>query len=378
MNDIKTILSRVIETDYRLTVDDAALLFSCKDNPGINMIKETANQLRKDVNGDKVSYIINQNVNFTNVCDSYCLFCGFRKSENEPDSYTITTDELYEKLLAASKSGAMEVCYQGGLYSKLQIPGLKNKSLLGTYAELLEWTKEKFPNIHIHSYSPEEIDFLSLISGKSINYVLEYFKDSGLDSMPGTAAEILVDEVRKIICPKKLNTKRWVEVITQAHKTGIPSTATILFGHVETDYHRAQHLGVLRDIQDKTGGFTEYIPLPFVPKKTVLNDRITPLTSVDRLKMLAIARLFFKGSINNIQASWVKQGMEETAESLDWGVNDVGGTLGDERITLAAGGNFGRSVTKEELIDLISSKDREPVLRDTLYNYIKEPLSTVK
>ena len=193
--------------------------------------------------------------------------------------------------------------------------------------------------------------------------------------MPGTAAEILVDEIRSKICPKKLNTAKWTEIVKLAHGLSIPTTATIMYGHIESNYHRAKHLEVLRYIQDETRGFTEFIPLPFIASKTLLSHKVTPLESVDRLKMLAIARLFFKDSIPNIQASWVKQGKEETAESLDWGVNDVGGTLGDERITNAAGGTFGRNITKEELVEIITSKGRSPVLRDTLYNYSKDTVT---
>ncbi|MEI7475114.1 MAG: 5-amino-6-(D-ribitylamino)uracil--L-tyrosine 4-hydroxyphenyl transferase CofH [bacterium] len=370
MNKIDTILKKTIETNYRLSVDDTKMLFDTQDENEINAIKLAANNLRYNIAGDKVSYIRNLNVNFTNICDAVCLFCGFRRSESESDSYVINLDEFEQTLFNAKKSGVNEVCLQGGLHSNLKINGLKSTNLLGMYGELLSWVKEKHSDIHMHAYSPEEIEFLSIISDKDIKYVLEYLKDHGLDSMPGTAAEILVDDVRKKICSKKLNTKRWKEVIIQAHKLDIPSTCTIMFGHIENNYHRAQHLAELRQIQDLTGGFTEFIPLPFIANKTLLNQKVNVLKSKDRLKMLAISRLFFKNSINNIQSSWVKQGMEETAESLDWGVNDIGGTLGDEKITHAAGGTFGRGVTADELIDLIKSKDRTPIERDTLYKPI--------
>ena len=375
MSEINKILTKATESAYRLNVNDAALLFDTTDKEEIESIKNAADIIRNNIAGDNVSYIVNLNVNFTNICEAVCLFCGFRRSENETESYTLDLTEFEEQLYNAVKNGILEVCFQGGLYSKLKIPGLKSKNILDMYAELLLWVKDRHPQIHIHAYSPEEIEFLSILSGKSLSYILEYFKDSGLDSMPGTAAEILVDEIRTKICPKKLNTKKWVEIIELAHKLDIPTTSTIMYGHIESNYHRAKHLEVLRNIQDKTGGFTEFIPLPFIANKTLLKDKINPLTANDRLKMLAISRLFFKESIQNIQASWVKQGMEEAAESLDWGVNDVGGTLGDERITLAAGGTFGRGVSKEELIDLIKSKNRLPVLRDTLYNYLKEQVA---
>lgn len=372
MSNINTILSNVTETNYRLTVDDAALLFDCSDIKEIEAIKSAADRMRQNIAGDKVSYIVNLNVNFTNICEAVCLFCGFRRSENSPESYIINLDEFEGLLYNSVKDGITEICLQGGLHSGLKIHGLKSKNILDMYAELLIWVKTRYSDLHIHAYSPEEIEFLSILSGKSIQYILEYLKDSGLGSMPGTAAEILVDEVRSKICSKKLSTKKWIEVVKTVHKLKIPSTATIMYGHIESNYHRAVHLEVLRKIQDETGGFTEFIPLAFIGAKTLLNSKIQELTSIDRLKMLAIARLFFKDTIPNIQASWVKQGMEETAESLDWGVNDVGGTLGDERITHEAGGTFGRKVSKEELIKLIESKSKIPVLRDTLYNFSLE------
>lgn len=374
MNKIDTILKKTIETDYRLTVEDAKLLFDTQDKAEIQAIKLASDNLRYNIAGDNVSYIRNLNVNFTNICEAVCLFCGFRRSERDFDSYIIDLDEFEKTLFNAKKNGINEICLQGGLYSNLKIKGLKSTNLLGLYGELLTWVKDKYSDIHMHAYSPEEIEFLSIMSGKDIKYVLEYLKDCGLDSMPGTAAEILVDDVRKKICSKKLNTKQWKNVIIQAHQLNIPSTCTIMFGHIESNQQRAQHLLELRNIQDITGGFTEFIPLPFISNKTLLKEKISPLNSIDRLKMLAIGRLFFKNSINNIQASWVKQGIEETAESLDWGVNDIGGTLGDEKITNAAGGTFGSGLVAEELIEIIKSKNKNPIERDTLYNYQSSPL----
>lgn len=374
MTTIESILSKAIESNNRMSVDEAAMLFDCTEKDDIQLIKEYADKLRSNIAGDKVSYINNFNLNFTNICESVCLFCGFRRSETDFDATTLNLDEFEETLYKAANQGISEICLQGGLNSKLKIKGLKSIEMLDMYAELLQWFKSRYSHIHLHAYSPEEIDFLSVISGKSINYVLEYLKDSGLDSMPGTAAEIFDKEIRSIICSKKLSADKWVNIIKTAHKTGIPSTATIMYGHIETSIHRAKHLEVLRNLQEETGGLTEFVPLPFVANKTLLSGKIVPLKSVDRLKMLAISRLFFKELLPNIQASWVKQGVEETAESLDWGANDIGGTLGDERITFEAGGNYGRSMTVDQLVDIIQSKNRIPVLRDTLYNYIKEPV----
>lgn len=368
--EIKQITDKIVQYDQYLTVKDAATLFSVQTDKELEIIQTAADDLRKKLTGDVVSYTINQNVNFTNICDCSCLFCGFRRSEGDPDAYILDLDELEDKLKMATHKGAMEVCFQGGLYSKLQIPGLKYKNMIDQYAKLLEWVKDRFPKIITHSYSPEEIDFISELCGKTSLYTLEYLKDHGLDTMPGTAAEILVDEVRKKVCPKKLKTARWVEIIKQAHSINIPTTATIMYGHFETNEHLAEHLNILRNLQKETHGLTEFIPLPLVATKTSLAKQVKPLTGIDRLKLLAISRLFLADLIPNIQASWVKQGMEETKESLSWGVNDVGGTLGDECITCAAGGEFGRSVEAEELVNLICSAGRKPVLRDTFYHHL--------
>ncbi len=373
MDKVKQIIYNVLDNNQKMTANQAAYLFECKSAEALNLIQNAANELRKKLVGDKVSYIINLNANFTNICDSFCIFCGFRRNATESDAYILDINDFEPHLdYNVNQLGITEVCFQGGLHSKLKISGFKSVSLLDTYAELLSRVKGRYPDLHIHAYSPEEIEFLSVVSGKSEQYILEYFKDSGLDSMPGTAAEILVDEIRKKICSKKLNTQKWIDIIKLAHKLGVPSTATIMYGHFENSFHKARHLEILRNIQEETNGFTEFIPLPLIPDKTYLKDKVAPLTCVDRLKLLAISRLFFGKDIKNIQASWVKQGFEETAESLDWGCNDIGGTLGDERITQAAGGTFGRGVTKKQLVDIITFKNRIPVLRDTLYLYQKD------
>lgn len=369
-NELIAITKKIIDDKEYLSVEDAAKLFATTSKGGLEIIQEAADTLRKELVGDLVSYTINLNVNFTNICYCNCLFCGFNKSPEDKEAFVLDLDELDDKLKEATNKGALEVCFQGGLNSKLQIPGLKHKNMVDLYAKLLYWVKDKYPKIITHAYSPEEIDFISSLSDKSIAYTLEYLKDNGLDTMPGTAAEILVDEVRKKICPKKLNTAQWVQVIKQAHNLGIPTTCTIMYGHIETNHHLAEHLNILREIQSETHGFTEFVPLPLVATKTSLAKVVSPLKPEDRLKMLAISRLFFADLIPNIQASWVKQGMEETKESLNWGVNDVGGTLGDEQITHAAGGEFGRAVESEDLIKLINSTGKKPVLRDTFYNHL--------
>lgn len=367
---ISSITDKVIEKGQYLTVEEAAQLFSVVSDEGLEVIRSAADQLCKKYHDRTVSYTVNLNVNFTNICDCSCLFCAFRCSEGDKNAYVIDLDELEDTLKAATAKGALEVCFQGGLYPKLEIPGLKAKSIVDLYSKLMLWVKERHPNIITHSFSPEEIDFASYVSDKSLEYTLESFKDNGLDTIPGTAAEILVDDIRKKICPRKLSTARWVEIVKMAHRMDIPTTSTIMYGHFETNFDRAEHLNVLRELQRDTGGITEFIPLPLVAIKTALNTYVKPLESVERLKMLAISRLFFADLMPNIQASWVKQGVEETIESLSWGVNDIGGTLGDERITNAAGGTFGRSMEASDMVNIICKAGKKPVLRDTYYNQL--------
>lgn len=374
-NNIKStelILNKVVDTDYYMSVNELEYLFNCTSTDDIELIRDTADSLNKRLNNNKVSYIHNLNVNFTNICDSYCAFCGFKRKATDQDAYILDLEDFEQKIETAKNEHRQEICLQGGLYSNLQIKGLKSVSLLDIYAELLAWIKTRWSNVHIHAYSPEEIDFLNHISGKSHTYILEYLKDYGLDSMPGTAAEILSDDIRAKICSKKLNTKKWLKIIKLAHQLQIPSTATILFGHIESNKHRAIHLNVLRELQKETNGLTEFIPLAFIPNKTNLKDKINPLTSTDRLKMLALSRLYFKELIPNIQASWVKQGVDETKESLHWGVNDIGGTLGNEQITHAAGGRYGRFMEVSDLVSIIESQGKKPILRDTIYNYVED------
>lgn len=369
-SDIKTITDKVIKENQYLSQEDAARLFATTSSVELNYIQEAADELRYRLVGNEVSYTINLNVNFTNICDCSCLFCGFRRSRGDSEAYILDLNELEDKLKVLNRQGGLEICFQGGLNSKLEIPGIKAKNLLDLYGKLLLWVKDRYPKIITHSYSPEEINFLSIVTDKPVDYVLEFLKDCGLDTMPGTAAEILVDEVRKKICPKKLSSAQWVNIIKKAHRLGIPTTCTVLYGHLENNNDLAEHLNILRNLQIETRGFTEFIPLPLVATKTSLSKVVKPLMPEERLKMLAVSRLFFADLIPNIQASWVKQGIEETKESLSWGVNDVGGTLGDEKITYAAGGEFGRSMEADDLVQLICSSGKKPVLRDTYYNHL--------
>jgi len=352
--------------DYKkLSLEELEYLFTINDHELLNKLFSGADKMRKELVGDVVTYVKNRNVNFTNICRNRCEFCAYRRDREDPDSFFMEVDEILGKL---AEDDITEVCIQGGLNPVLD---------LKFYGNLLKTIKLRYPDIHIHGFSPMEIKFMSEISGLKIKDVLKFLKDSGLDSMPGTAAEILVDEIRNKICPDKLKKHEWIEVIKTAHRSGIPTTATIMFGHIEESSHRAKHLETLMEIQEETGGITEFIPLPFIPFNTRLGAKygleMIPLSEI--YKMYAISRIYFGKLIHNIQASWVKIGLEAAQKSLSLGVNDLGGTLGEERISQAAGSKFGQCVKEDDLRKVILDAGRIPVQRNTLYQvYEKENL----
>jgi FO synthase subunit 2 len=314
-----------------------------------------ANSLRQKTCKDEVSFVINRNINFTNKCIGSCRFCSFKHG----DSYHLTEDEILLRSSEAEQRGATEICLQGGL-----APGM----VLEDYCELLEVIHRDFPRMHLHAYSPMEVLHMSRNSGISVKESLVELKHSGLGSMPGTAAEILVDAVRQKICPEKLKTAEWREIVTTAHGLGIPSTSTMLYGHVESLNDRLRHLEILKEIQAETGGFTELVMLPFIPENNLLG-RIAPGSDLlDRLKMHALARVYLYPNITNIQASWTKLGRNAAAAALDWGANDLGGTLMDEGI--ARNAREEPSISVEELREIIAGRGRKAVQRTTLYDRI--------
>ncbi len=314
-----------------------------------------ANSLRQKCCKDEVSFVVNRNINFTNKCIGSCRFCSFKHG----DSYFLTEEEILKRTSEAEQRGATEICLQGGL-----VPGM----VLEDYCELLEVIHRDFPRIHLHAYSPMEVLHMSRNSGISVKESLAELKHSGLGSMPGTAAEILVDAVRQRICPEKLKTVEWRETITTAHSLGIPSTSTMLYGHVESLTDRLRHLEILKEIQAETGGFTELVMLPFIPENNLLG-RIAPgLDLLDRLKMHALARVALYPDITNVQASWTKLGRNAAAAALDWGANDLGGTLMDEGI--ARNAREEPCISPEELVEIIEGRGRKAVQRTTLYDRI--------
>jgi len=339
---------------------DALTLCNAQGDDLLAVLK-TANELRRRAVGDQVTYVVNRNLNFTNVCIVGCAFCGFGRGPRAPDAYFHSTKSLVAKSVEAVERGATEVCIQGGL----------PRDLGGTYyAHLLRSIKARLPELHLHAYSPMEIVYGVEKTGMNLRAYLGTLKEAGLGSIPGTAAEILDDQVREILSPNKLKVRRWVEVIRTAHELGIPSTSTMMYGHVEQPEHWVGHLLLLREIQMDTGGFTEFVPLGFIHSQTRLfrTGRARAGSSLrEHLLVHALARLLLSGHIKNIQVSWVKLGFDAALACLEVGANDFGGTLMEESISKAAGSNFGESVSSAELRALIRTIGRTPAERTTTY-----------
>lgn len=316
-----------------------------------------ADELRRKMVGDVVTYVINRNINFTDICINDCKFCSFRNRRR----YLLSLDEIKKKVTEAVEFGCTEVCIQGGLLPNADVE---------FYVSILQAVRDVDRKIHIHAFSPMEVMHAARNSGMHFEDVLKTFKKEGLGSMPGTAAEILDDKVREFICPKKLKTNEWVEVIKTAHRLGIPTTATIMYGHVDTWEHRIRHLLLIKKIQQETGGFTELIPLPFMWKNNELGKFSKGSSGFDDLLMIAVARILLYPEIKNIQASWVKMGQKLAQAALYVGANDLGGTLMEENISKSAGATSGEFMRPEELRELIVAAGRIPKQRDTLYNII--------
>ncbi len=324
-----------------------------------------ADVARKHDKGDDVSFVICRNINFTNVCYVGCSFCGFARHREEPDAYDRSMEQILAKCDDAVARGATEVCIQGGID-----PHKDHHH----YRQILTTIKGKYPQLHIHAYSPEEISFMQKRSGWTFEKLLEWLKEAGLGTIPGTAAEILDDSVRRQLSPNKLMTDRWIEIVRTAHRVGLRSTATIMYGHLEKPHHVATHLEVIRDIQKETGGFTEFVPLGFIHEKNTLGHvditRPGPSAAED-LKMIAVARLFLRPHIQNVQMSWVKMGPKLAQIALTAGANDFGGTLMEESISRESGADFGENLPAEEMRRLIREMGRTPVERSTTYKILR-------
>jgi len=343
-------------------------LFSARARD-FQFVCHAANELRTEVNGDIVTYVVNRNINYTNICYFGCRFCAFSKgrvSEHLRErGYNLSLQEIQDLTRIAWSKGATEVCLQGGIHPEYTGD---------TYLSIVRAVKQAQPQMHVHAFSPLEITHGAETLGMTLEDYLKTLKDAGLNSLPGTAAEILDDEIRAIICPDKINTAQWLKVNKAAHKIGLSTTATIMFGHVDTPVHWARHLLRIRELQEETGGFTEFVPLPYIHMSSPLSrkGRARPgPTFRETLLMHAVARLVFHTHIDNIQASWVKLGKDGVKVCLDAGVNDLGGTLMYESISRSAGAVHGQELSAEEMCQLILDCNKVPRQRTTVYGQVE-------
>ena len=370
LRDIDPVISDILNQSLdskNISIKQAIELF---ETTGTEMIMTAmvADNLRRNAVGDNVTFVINRNINFTNVCIKRCGFCAYSRDFRNEESYFLPTEEVVRRAREAWNLGATEICIQAGLPPKMD--GF-------LYVDICKAIKKELPNIHIHAFSPEEIMYGSYRSGLSVKEYLRMLKESGLGSLPGTAAEILDQDVRDLISPGRITVADWINVITTAHKLKIPTTSTIMYGHVETMEDRAKHLDLLRSIQKQTNGFTEFVPLSFVHKEAPMYNHnlvkgIAPgPTGQDVIKMHAVSRIMLNNFINNIQVSWVKEGAKMSQLLLEAGVNDFGGTLINESISTSAGSEFGQLMRPKEIRSLIQSAGRVPAQRNSVYGIIK-------
>ncbi|HZJ04638.1 MAG TPA: bifunctional FO biosynthesis protein CofGH [Nocardioidaceae bacterium] len=362
-----TMAALTVAADDPAALSDAeALTLMAAEGDALQAVVGIADDLRREVVGDEVTYVVNRNINFTNVCYVGCRFCAFAQRRTDADAYSLSLDDVADRAEEAWGDGATEVCMQGGIDPEL--PGT-------AYFDLAAAVKARVPGMHVHAFSPMEVVNGASRTGLSIRDWLIHAKDSGLDTIPGTAAEILDDEVRWILTKGKLPTKTWVEVVITAHEVGLRSSSTMMYGHVDNPAHWVTHLRLLCGIQDRTGGFTEFVPLPFVHNSAPIYlagvARPGP-TMRDNLAVHAVARIMLHGRIDNIQTSWVKLGVEGTRAMLGAGANDVGGTLMEETISRMAGSEHGSAKTVAELADIAAGIGRPVRQRTTTYGRVDQ------
>ncbi|MBF6169026.1 bifunctional FO biosynthesis protein CofGH [Streptomyces gardneri] len=352
---------RSAERDPAGLSDAEYLALATADGVELDAVAALADQLRRDTVGDDVTYVVNRNINFTNICYTGCRFCAFAQRKGDADAFTLSTDEVADRAWEAHVDGATEVCMQGGIDPDLPVTG---------YADLVRAVKQRVPSMHVHAFSPMEIVNGASRGGQSVRDWLVALKEAGLDTIPGTAAEILDDEVRWVLTKGKLPTSAWIDVITTAHQVGLRSSSTMMYGHVDNPEHWVGHLRVLRGIQDETGGFTEFVLLPFVHQSAPLYlagaARPGP-TNRDNRAAHALARIMLHGRIHNIQTSWVKLGTTGTRVMLNSGANDLGGTLMEETISRMAGSQHGSAKTVAELVEIAAGIGRPARERTTTY-----------
>jgi FO synthase len=358
---------RAVEKGRRgeeLSEEELTALFSETRTEVIEEMRQAADELRAELVGETATFVVNRNINFTNVCVVGCAFCGFGQGKRSPDAYLVNEDDFAARVQEAIDFGPTEICMQGGIHPDYT---------LEDYGRWLRLAKECAPEIHLHAYSPMEVHYMCERSGRSPESVFEYLIECGLGSTPGTAAEVLHDGVRQRISPNKLPVVRWIEIIEASHRAGLHSTSTVMFGHIEEPRELARHMRVIRALQERTGGITEFVPLSFIPFNTLLGRThgVEEISRQENLKHTAAFRLALGRTIPNLQASWVKMGLDAATESLRWGVNDLGGTLMEENISRMAGSRHGVRLEPEQLISAARRAGRLPAQRTTLYEIVE-------
>lgn len=360
-SDIRAGLRAAEAHPAQLSINDATALMTAQDGPALEEVCAFADDLRHDAVGDNVTYVVNRNINFTNICYTGCRFCAFAQRKTDADAYTLSVEEIAQRAREAVSVGATEVCMQGGIDPEM--PG-------SAYFDIARAVKMAEPSLHVHAYSPMEVMNGVARTGLSVEEFLTAAREAGVDSLPGTAAEILDDDVRWVLTKGKLPTSQWIEVVTTAHRVGLPTTSTMMYGHVDHPGHWVKHLQVLAEIQRETGGFTEFVPLPFVHQSSpiYLAGVARPGPTVrDNRAVHAVSRIMLHGLIDNIQCSWVKLGPEQCTQVLNGGVNDLGGTLMEETISRMAGSTHGSRKEAAELEQMAGVAGRPALQRTTLY-----------
>ena len=362
-SSIASILDKAL-SGKDISSEDAVKLFNT-NGAELLVLAMVANELRRMKIGDIVTFVINRNINFTNECIVRCGFCAYSVDVGSPNAYIMPIDVVVRKAKEAYLLGATEVCIQGAINPKINGE---------YYIEMCKAIRREIPEIHIHAFSPMEIAYGAKTLNLSIKEYLKALKEAGLNSIPGTAAEVLSSKVRETICSRKISIEEWINIVKTAHKLNIPTTSTIMYGHVETVEDKVNHLSIIREIQKETGGFTEFIPLGFIHYNTEIyrSGLAKPgPTGIEDLKVHAISRIYLNNYIRNIQVSWVKLGPKYAQFLLNAGANDIGGTLMEENISRAAGATSGQCITPSEMVRIIREAGRIPAQRDTLYNILK-------
>ncbi len=353
---LKSIRDKVL-AGTRVSEEDALALYRSRD---IHEVGEMADLANRRVNGNRVYFIVNRHINHTNICVNRCKFCAFSKGKEDPLAYTMAMDEILARAEEARSQNATELHIVGGLHPDLPFD---------FYLRMLRTLRERFPEMHLQAFTAVEIDYIAGITGLPLGEVIRLLKDAGLGSLPGGGAEIFAPEVRNRICPEKISGDRWLEVMEEVHGAGLRSNATMLYGHVETLASRVDHMRRLRELQDRTGGFQSFIPLAFHPKNTEIAKGYT--TGLEDLLSLAVGRIYLD-NFRHVKSFWIMVGPKVAQVSLHFGVNDIDGTVVEEKITHAAGAQTGQEMTVSELVSMIRQAGRIPVERDTLYNVVRE------